>query len=287
MLRTKSVFVILMENHNWEDIEGNPRAPFLNSLLAQGAHASNDMGIRGLHPSEPNYLWLVAGDSFGVTDDADPAINGQKGRDNLARQLMAHGLDWRSYQEGIDGLQCPLASRPPYYVAKHNPFVFFDNLTDQFSKASRSCIAHNRPFQELEKDLAEGRSLPFAFITPDECHDMHGHPTCSKDHPGVDPLREGDQWLARVVPMILSSASYRNDGLIVITWDESEGRQDKPIGLILLSPNIRPGYVHDGTLTHRAVLRTVEDIFRLPHLGGAASSPNLRDFFRPPPSSNP
>jgi len=279
MMRTKSVFVIVMENHNWEDIQGSPKAPYLNSLLAQGASASSYWGVPLLHPSEPNYLWLIAGSAFGIANDAEPAVNGLHGKDNLALQLMGRGLDWRSYQEGIDGRQCPLQSHVPY-VAKHNPFVFFDKLTDNFSADSPTCIQHIRPFGELETDLAAGTGMPYVFITPDECNDMHGHRFCQQAYPGYDPLRQGDQWLAKVVPMIQRSAAYQHDGLIVITWDESEGRQDKPIGLILLSPNIRPGYVHAERLTHSAVLRSVENIFGLPPLGDAANSADLSSFFR-------
>lgn len=279
MMRTRSVFLILLENHNWKDIHGSPKAPFLNSLLAQSAYATRYMGVPGLHPSEPNYIWLLSGAAFGIDNDAEPAVNGLSGRDNLASQLMVKGLEWRSYQEGIDGRDCPLNTRLPY-VAKHNPFVFYDQLTDRFSSTSPTCIAHNRPFSELQTDLAAGKSISFAFITPDECDDMHGHEVCRKDHPDYDPVRQGDSWLSRAVPMIQASDAYRHDGLIVITWDESEGRQDQPIGLILLSPNIRQGYVHQGTLTHSAVLRTVENVFGLPPLGNAASSSDLADFFR-------
>ena len=279
MMRTRAVFLILLENHNWEDIQGSTKAPFLNSLLAQGAYATRYMGVPGLHPSEPNYIWLLSGNAFRIANDAEPAANGLSGRDNLASQLMARSLPWRSYQEGIDGRDCPLKSRLPY-VTKHNPFVFYGQLTDQFSATSPTCIAHNRPFSELQADLAAGKPMAFAFITPDECNDMHGHPICRQDHPDYDPVRQGDAWLSRTVPMIQASEAYRHDGLIIITWDESEGRQDRPIGLILLSPNIRPGYVHTGPLTHGAVLRTVENVYGLPPLGDAARSPDLADFFR-------
>src|SRR4051794_35315767 len=72
-----TVFVILMENHNWTDIKDSPSAPYLNALLSQGAHAEAYYNPPGLHPSEPNYLWLEAGTNFGVTNNSNPTVNHQ------------------------------------------------------------------------------------------------------------------------------------------------------------------------------------------------------------------
>lgn len=82
--KTKTVFVIVMENHNWEDIKGSSKAPFINRLLKESASADRYFNPPGLHPSEPNYLWLVAGNNQGITDDAPPSKNGLRGAENLA-----------------------------------------------------------------------------------------------------------------------------------------------------------------------------------------------------------
>src|SRR5918911_1034822 len=78
-----TVFLILMENHNWSQIKGNKSAPYLNSLLSQGAHAEAYYNPPGLHPSEPNYIWLEAGDNLGIVDDADPSVNHRSTTDHL------------------------------------------------------------------------------------------------------------------------------------------------------------------------------------------------------------
>ena len=278
--QVKTVFVILMENHNWEDIKGSPKAPYINSLLKQGASADNYNGPAFLHPSEPNYVWLVAGDNHGIHDDADPATNGLHGVANVATQLEAKGIAWKTYQEDIDGKTCPLVSKTPY-AAKHNPFVFFDNLTDDFSANSATCIAHMRPFSEMKQDLADGKTGRYVFITPNICNDMHGARYCRQVNPQYESIRAGDDWLAQVVPMIQQSDAYRDDGVIFITWDESEGRADKPIGLLAISPLAKPAYVNTSTkFTHSALLRTVEDVFGLAPLGDAAKSGNLHDLFK-------
>jgi hypothetical protein len=72
----KTVFVIMLENHNWSQIAGNASAPYINgTLLANGAHAEQYFNPPGLHPSEPNYIWLEAGDALDIRDDDDPEWN--------------------------------------------------------------------------------------------------------------------------------------------------------------------------------------------------------------------
>jgi hypothetical protein len=280
MAKTKTVFIIVMENHNWDDIKGSSKAPFINRLLKESARAERYFNPPGLHPSEPNYLWLIAGSNHGVKDDAQPSKNGLHGIENWATQMNARGIRWKSYQEDIDGKTCPLVNQTPYAV-KHNPFVYFDNLTDDFSNASTTCIAHNRPLSELGPDLAANTVPQFVFITPNICSDMHGSYFCNLTIDRYQPIQHGDTWLSKLVPMIQKSAAYQDQGAIFITWDESEGRNDKPIGLILLSPNAKVGYANNMTRwTHSALLRTVQDIFKLPPLGDAANSGNLADLFK-------
>ena len=95
---SKTVFLIMMENHNWSDIKGNPSAPYLNNtLLPMASHAEQDYNPPGNHPSEPNYLWLEAGTNFGITNDADPAANHQSTKLHLVTLLATAHITWKSY----------------------------------------------------------------------------------------------------------------------------------------------------------------------------------------------
>src|SRR5579864_7934668 len=117
-----SIFVIAMENHNFtqpnptnspQQILGNPAAPFINSLITPGnsnaVHVSYATAYfnagKGVHPSEPNYVWAEAGTDFGVHTDADPrASNGNTFYDHsihLVAQLDAAGIPWNNYQEDV------------------------------------------------------------------------------------------------------------------------------------------------------------------------------------------
>src|SRR3989441_6098559 len=95
-----TVFLILMENHDWSSIKGSPSAPYINNtLLPIASHAEQYYNPPGVHPSEPNYLWLEAGTNFGIRNDKSPAHNHQSTTSHLVNLLEAAGLSWRAYQE--------------------------------------------------------------------------------------------------------------------------------------------------------------------------------------------
>src|SRR5262249_51850674 len=199
--RIQTIFLIVMENHDWAEIHGRPAAPYVNdTLLPAASRAEQYFNPPGLHPSEPNYLWLEAGRSFGVDNDDPPARNHQTSRDHLVTQLEIAGIPWTSYQEGIDGLECPLTDQG-HYAPKHNPMVFFDDVTDGNDPHSAHCIAHVRPLTELIPALQSDAIARYVFITPDLCHDMHDKTGCATS----DPIRNGDDWLRTMVPEILAS----------------------------------------------------------------------------------
>ena len=267
----RTVFVVLMENHNWSDIHHSTSAPYINGLLVTGAHAEQYFNPPAIHPSEPNYLWLEAGSNFGVLNDLTPSSNHQSTTDHLVSQLERAGVTWRSYQEGISGTTCPLTATGNY-APKHNPMIFFDDVTDTNSPTSAHCIAHVRPFTELATDLSAGTTAQYNFVTPDLCEDMHN--SCA---PTNDPIRQGDDFLSRLIPQIMASSAYTNDGLILITWDESEGG-DFPIGMIALGPHVVAGHTTSIHYTHGSTLRTVEEIFGVPLLRDAMTQTDLADL---------
>ena len=270
-----TVFLILMENHNWSDIEQNPSAPYINkTLLPMASYAERYYNPPGIHPSEPNYLWLEAGTNFGITDDADPRANHQATHEHLVTLLSRAGISWTSYQEDISGTACPLVSRG-LYAPKHNPMVYFDDVTDTNDPHSATCIAHVRPYAELATALRQNSVARYNFITPNLCNDMHGAGRCP-----ANPIARGDVWLAAEVPKILNSQTYQHGGVLLITWDEGEG-SDGPIGMIVLSPLAKGGgYTNTIPYTHSSTLRTLQEIFGVtPLLGDAAQATDLHDLF--------
>jgi hypothetical protein len=280
----QNVFVIMEENHSWSDIKGSSSAPFINgTLLPMASHAEQYFTPPGNHPSEPNYIWLEAGDNLGITADGDPGSDHRSTTSHLVSQLEAAGISWKAYVEDIDGTTCPL-SDSGLFVTRHTPMLFFDDVTDTNSATSAHCIAHIRPFTELATDLAAGKTARFNFITPNLCHDMHGQAfgtTCETLF--SDLVKGGDDWLSSNVPPILSSSAYKS-GALFILWDEGSGTfsaSDGPIGAIVLSPFAKGGgYPGSIKYDHSSSLATWETIFGVPKIRGAASATDLRDLFK-------
>ena len=281
---TPTVFVIVMENHNWSQIKDSRSAPYINqTLLIEGAHAEAYYNPPHIHPSEPNYLWLEAGSNFGVADDRDPSANHQASKAHLTTLLDAAGISWKSYQEDITGDTCPLVTSG-HYAPKHNPMVFFDDVSGGNDPNSAYCIAHVRPYIEMAYDLASGHTASYNFITPNLCHDMHDSSGCDSKN----GIKNGDDWLKKAVPVILASDAYKNGGTLFITWDEGESNSDGPIGMIVLSQNAKPGYSNTIPYTHSSTLRTVQEIFGVqPFLGDAANATDLSDLFTTFPGIQP
>ncbi len=273
----KNVFVIVMENHDWHEIAGSRSAPYINgTLLRDGAHT--EAYTSPVHPSEPNYIWMEAGSTLGITDNDDPALNYRTTRAHLTAQLDAAGISWKSYQEGIDGTDCPL-SRRGLYAPKHNPMIYFDDMTDARQQWSAKCMRHVRPYEELAKDLEADTVPRYVFVTPDLCHDMHDDTGCETP----DSVKNGDLWLSREVPKILASKAYKDAGALFITWDENEGEHGEAIGMIVLSRFAKPGYQNALVYSHSSLVRTVQDIFGVrPYLRDAANATPLTDLFAAP-----
>lgn len=269
----KTVFIIMMENHDWSTILGSSFCPYINNtLLPISSYCSDYNNPPGNHPSEPNYLWLMAGTAFGIGNDNPPSVNHLSSTNNLFTQLDRAGISWKTYQEDISGNNIPDVNNGEYAV-RHNPFVFFDSVRTNLIY----CTNHVRPYTELGRDLTNNTVPRFNFLVPNVTNDMHD------PSPGSPSTRkQGDDWLARELPKILNSQAYSNGGAIFITWDEGTGSSDGPIGMIVLSPRAKGGgYNNSIYYDHSSTLRTVQNIFGLrPYLEDAAYATDLSDLFK-------
>jgi hypothetical protein len=304
MSQVKTVWVILMENHNWTgnnsgaqfgdpDIKGSLLAPYANGeLLYTAAHAEQYFNPPGNHPSQPNYLWLEAGTNFGVLADTQPGQPQLYTHKHLVRLLENAGISWTSYAEPDFGSPvfdiCPLDFT--YLDVEHLPSVYFNDVNHGLNPKSAECIKHVRPYYQLATDLANGTSAQYNFITPNLCHDGHeGISPCDALESKDNTLR-GDTWLKQNVPMILNSVQYKEGGALFIIWDEAEDSgefSDGPIGFFLLSPFAKgcgeKEYSNHIHYDHSSMLKTMQEIFQVGPLLRAAGKPgtkDLSDFFR-------
>jgi len=305
MSKVKTVFVILMENHNWTgnnagaafgdpDIKGSPLAPYVNGVLANtAAFAEQYYNPPGNHPSQPNYLWLEAGTNFGILADTQPGQPQLTTHQHLVRLLENAGLTWMAYAEPDFGSPlfdtCPLDFT--YLDVEHLAFVYFNDVNQNLNPKSAECRRHVRPYYQLATDLADHTVAQYNFITPNVCHDGHeGVSPCDSSEPRDNTLRS-DQWLAKNVPLIIESDAYKQGGALFIIWDEAEDNgpfSDGPIGMFLLSPFAKGGgksaYSNSIPYDHSSTLKTIQEIFGVTPLLGAAGYPetlDLSDLFKP------
>jgi hypothetical protein len=299
MSNVKTVWVILMENHNWTgnnagaafgdpDLKGNLLAPYVNgTLLDTSAHAEQYFNPPGNHPSQPNYLWLEAGTNFGVLADTQPGQPQLNTHFHLTRLLEDAGISWTAYAEPDFGSpvfdNCPLDFSN--FDVEHLAFVYFNDVNHGLNPKSTECIAHVRPYYQLATDLANQTSARYNFITPNLCHDGHeGISPCDALESKNNTLR-GDTWLKQNVPLILESEQYKQGGALFIIWDEAEDSgefSDGPIGMFLLSPFAKGrgkrAYSNSIHYDHSSTLKTLQEIFQVGPLLGAAGDPETIDL---------
>ena len=301
--RVGDVFVIAMENHNFaqptnmaspQQILGNPAAPYINSLITPGnsnsvqvsyATAYYNAGVH-VHPSEPNYVWAEAGTDFGAHTDADPRpANGNTFYDqslHFTTLLNEAGIPWKDYQEDVDLASSPTNSAsgtngpvnayngtPQYnYAVKHNPMAFFaDTATENVY-----------PLAQFFTDLANGTVGRYNWITPDQYNDAHSSLIGGFTYNGVhytgdqSSVAAGDNFLSKVIPQIMASPAYQNNGVIVIWWDESEGGDDTnhTVPEIVISPLAKGNaYASTVQVSHSSDIKTWSEIFHVPFLNNA------------------
>ncbi|GGH16466.1 alkaline phosphatase family protein [Silvibacterium dinghuense] len=273
---------------------------------------------------------------------------------NLPRQLDKAGLSWRGYMEdmgndptresatcghpaigvGTDNTNsavAPSSSVPlgDAYATRHDPFMYFHSIIDD----QAYCGKHVVNLNALASDLKSADTTPnLVFITPNLCNDGHDGSgtgatgtTCANGQPGG--LTSADAFLKTWVPQITNSPAFKQDGLLLITFDESNyatesvsenasgqevvsinytgqtccdqqpganlsgvrpatltlvdtsslleqlvfnGYGGDRIGAVLLSPFIKAGSTSDTPYNHYSMLRSIEDIFHLDHIGYAA-----------------
>ncbi|MFJ8196413.1 alkaline phosphatase family protein [Streptomyces sp. NPDC096152] len=311
------VFVINLENKGYDETWGpDSKAPYLSKTLrSQGVLLSQYYGIG--HNSLTNYVAQISGQGpnpdtqadcqtfapFVQTGTADP---GQavgrgcvypSGVKTLADQMDSSGHSWKGYMEDM-GTPCrhpavgavddtQKAEVGDQYATRHNPFMYFHSVIDQ----QDGCARHVVDQSQLGTDLQTTATTPdLSYITPDLCDDGHDSP-CVDGRPGG--LASADEWLKKWVPAITSSPAFKKDGMLVITFDESDGPDkdssaccgegpspNSPLpgitglgggrtGALVLSPFTKGGTWSSTPYNHYSLLASIEDRFNLPYLGYA------------------
>lgn len=243
------VIVVMEENHSYSEIIGSAQAPYINSLAAQGALFTQSFAIG--HPSEPNYLELFSGSNQGITDDSCPHTFSTA---SLESELLAEHKTFTGYSEDLPQAGSFVCTAGEY-ARKHVPWTNFskDNPND------------NQPFTSFPSDFSK---LPLvSFVIPNLINDMHD-----------GTVQQGDTWLQKNLGAYVTWA-MNNNSLLIVTWDEDDGSQNNQIPTIFVGGPVKAGK-YSEKIDHYDVLRTIEQMYKLPHLANAAKAKPIKDVWK-------
>ncbi len=280
------------------------------------AEAGTNFGV--FNDNQPYHSSDCSPDSVQTTDQ------------HLSAFLTKAGRTWRSYQEDTDvdlttNLPLPRSSwtvplfnlsgnftvpalngynySTQYnYAAKHNPMVFFTDTNGGCDKTTANPLrTQYAPLQQLALDLQNDELADYTWITPNQFNDMHsgltngygGAPGAANKGDLAD-IAQGDNFVARIVPLIMASKAYQKHGVIVLWWDESERGDTAAFTLpfIVISKDAHENvnglpFASATELSHSSTLRTMQELFDVdpqagfPWLGAAATANDLSSLFKP------
>src|SRR6266404_3336756 len=188
------VFVIMMENTGYSHLVNDPTdAPWIHAAIAKYGVATNYFGAS--HPSQPNYIAATSGIT-GPNTDNDETLLGQ----NIVDQLESAGKTWTAYMQSYSLCATAFdhACGNQLYERKHNPFITYNDV-----QTNPARVGHIVDFSQLAGDLAGNTVSDYSWISPDQCHDMHG-----RGAPASDPcsfsnepqlVQAGDAFLHQTV----------------------------------------------------------------------------------------
>jgi len=237
------VVIVVEENRSESNIIGSKSTPFINALAANGANMAQSFAEA--HPSEPNYLALFAGSTFGLTKDACPVNGGNT--PNLASELLAAGDTFIGYAEGLPAVGSTACSAGKY-ARKHVPWANFSNVPP----------ANSLPFSAFP--MGNYANLPtVSFVIPNNDDNMHD-----------GSVAQGDAWLSQQLSGYANWA-VANNSLLIVTWDEDDGGPRNQIPTVIYGAHVQPG-TYNEPISHYSVLSTLEQMYGLPKTGNAANA---------------
>ncbi len=272
--RSSRVWIINEENNSYENVVGNAQMPYYNQLIRQYGLAGQFYADQ--HSSLPALMWFVAGAQVETDNDT---VSCQHSEDNVVRELLKQGYNWKSYQENLPyaGYQGLYAGTTDIYYRRHNPLIDFTDVCPGTGQDTNSV-----PLTQMAADFAQDKTVNYAFITPAGGDD---------DHDGT--LQQADDWLQDNVPAILARPEFQpgGDGILFVVWDESNSTDNRCSSSVaqgcggrtptlVIGPQVKPGYQSTVTYRNENVLKTVCAAMGLATCPGAAQAAvPMADFF--------
>ena len=274
------VFIVAGENQSFSSVINSPSMPYLNKLADRYGLAVNYYG--NTHPSIGDYFWLTTGQQ--ITNDSNFA--GTVSVDNIVRQLNASGKTWKSYAQSLPSVGYTGGDQYPY-VKRHNPFAYLSDVLE--TPAQQQNLV---PFTQFSADLANNQLPNYSFIIPNQQNNAHDCPASIPNCTNADKLAATDSWLKTNIDPLISSAAFRQGGLLIITFDESVDEDVENggghIATVVISSKTPQNFQSNTLLQHQSTLRlTAEALGLTTFPGAAASAPNMAEFFGPTANTAP
>lgn len=267
------VAVIMLENQSFSTVVGSASMPYLNSLIKQGALATNYFA--NTHPSLPNYFELTTGQTL-VTDDASPV----QSADNVVRALTSSGKSWKGYFQSLPSTGYLGLDVPPY-IKHHNPFAYMSDVVN--SSAQQQNIVN---LTQLGVDVGANALPNYLFIMPDDVHSAgdgcpNGAATCDNN----GKIANADSWLHDTVGTLMSSSAFQQSGLLVVVFDEAAFTDltngGGHIAMVVVGTRVKAGFQSSTFFQHQSTLRLMLQALGVGSFpGAAANAPQMAEFFQ-------
>ena len=258
-LHPSKVLVVVEENKSFSKAWSG--MPYLRSLARQYGYSGTFRAVGS--PSEPNYLAIAGGSTFGVTSDASPAVNAAKvGKARTVfGQALAKGRTAKIYNQSASSYCDKTASGT--YAVKHNPWPYFKS-------ESSKCSSHDVPMGSSFTSAAQSNSLPnVGMLVPNLCNDAHD---CS--------LTVADNWLKSTLPAALNSNDFATGKLaVVVVFDGSDGgHTSAPVLCVVADANLH-GKVVTASLNHFGLSKSLSKTVGATPMRKAAKAKNVLHAF--------
>ena len=267
------VFLIVLENHAFNQVIGSPFMPYLNSLAAQHSLATNYFA--NTHPSIGNYFMLTTGN----IETNNDAFTGTVSSDSIPRAFAGAGKTWKAYMESLPSVGYTGGDVYPYFK-HHNPFAY---MTDVLGSSTET--ANMVPFTQLATDMTAGALPNFAFIAPNAEDDAHDCPTGGSACLDSDKLTAADDWLKTHIDPLIQSPALANS-VFIIVFDEDEldvvttngGGQ---VAMVMVGSHVKTGFKSTTLYQHQSTLRLAMDLLRVTdYPGNSATAATMGEFFQ-------
>jgi hypothetical protein len=296
--RPDHIVIVVEENRDFEQIDDfindHPES-YLAELKKRGAYFTAFHAA--YHPSQPNYILMFAGKTYGIMDDEKPpAVLSPLVAPSLGGELLKKDLTFTGYAEGLpksgfnDPTGCIIVPKNPEtpndgqtkktcnYARKHCPWTNFGDVP----------TFRSLPFSAFPPPADFDKLPTVSMVIPDLRNDMHGMTAPEKVSTLVNRklVKRGDAWLRTNLEAYAQWAMTHNS-LLIVTWDESQNFKcalthkkkycethppKNQIVTIFVGSMVQAEKISNVQYTHLDLLRTIEEMYGLPLLGDTGNS---------------